>query len=501
MENTCPEKEKAEVIAVATTIWTRFCKKLSSESVGLYFFFTCLIFFNCSPPQSHAAEPTKAPQQRYRILEISPVPNPRETPYPDCLTHILCQPITEAGSPAGEKIDLVFIAFRKRVIYPAAKLKPKDEISLSAIPFGEASPEIQNLRQVNDLPVTDALILLVSHWDQQDDFIASLPATEPAPITPSSNRDLIIQTLIAHNGQVTGGVNYDFFFWTHVPKMYEADFWKIQPTKKKSLGPLKSILLFKQHLAEKNIDLIFVPIPRSDTIYPGISTNIEYDPKIDGRINFAVKDLMDALEAEGVTCVDLTPTFLENAYQKYDGKSYPIYRRNDTHWAPAGARIAAGLIADTIKKRPSFDKLTSSAPQLILKESVSLEEFSYFMPTFDRPPSRRQPVETQPVYRIDSLNDSDRKLLNNSLPSAEIHLLGDSFCNAYGSGAGQAGIHPHLVNALKTPINKIASASGGSGTSPNQFARQADLSKAKIVIWAVCESFLAAPNIWKDIPL
>jgi len=501
MENTCPEKEKAETVTGVATIWIEFCKKFPFELLPLCPLFICLILLQFSQAESRAAGPADEPQQRYRILEISSIPNPKETPYPDCLTHILCQPITPTGSSVGKEVDLVFFVFRKRVLYPAAKLKPNDEVSLSTIPFQEAPQKIRNLKQVNDLPYFETRILFVSRWDQQDKFVSSLPTPKPGQITTTSNRDLIIRTLISHQGKVTGGVNQDFFFWTHVPAMYETDFWKIKPTRKDALGPLKSILLFKQHLDAKNIDLIFVPIPRSTTIYPGIATNIEYDPAIDGRINFAVRDLIDSLEAGGVTCVDLTPIFLANTYQEFDGSRYPVYRRNDTHWAPSGVRIAASLIADAIKKRPSFNNLASRAATVSLTENVALEELPYSMPKFERPPSRRQPPEMQPVYRIDSQKDSGRELLNDDLPNAEIHLLGDSFSNAYGSGAGEAGLHPHLVNALKTPINKIVSASGGSAISPNQFARNADLSKAKIVIWAVCESFLAAPDIWSDIPL
>lgn len=500
MDNTDTEKEKMN--SGSAVIWNGFCKNLPPKSTALAFLLTFWVCsFLPSSAQSTALDSTGDPNERYRILEVSPIPNPKEAPYPDCLTHILCQRITKSGSPAGQEVELVFSAFRKRILYPAAKLKPGDEVSLETIPFSESAAEIRNLKQVNDLPFSQAQILLVSRWDQQEKFVASLATAPAETITPSSNRDLIIQTLIAHQGKVTGGMNQDFFFWTHVPAMYEADFWKIPPSKKNALGPLQSIILFKQHLAKKNIDLVFVPIPRTDTIYPGIATNIEYDAAIDGRINFAVRDLMDSLEAEGVTCVDLTPTFLAKSYHEFEGKDYPIYRRNDTHWAPAGVRIAASLIAEAVKKRPTFDKLTSRSPDIPLKETVALEEHLYSMPVFARPPSRRQPVEMQPVYRIDTVKDSDRGLLDDSQPGAEIHLLGDSFCNAYGAGPGQAGIHPHLVNSIKTPINKIASASGGPAISPNQFARQADLSKAKIVIWAVCESFLAAPDIWADIPL
>ena len=501
MENTCTEKEKVEVVTGVATIWAEFCKKPSFGSTALYPLLTCLIFFHLPLIESSAADTKQIPQQRYRVVDISPIPNPKKTSYPDCLTHILCQPITQTGSSAGNEVDLVFFAFRKKTLYPAAGLKPGDEVSLSAIPFHEAPQQIRDLRQANDLSDYTVQVLFVSQWDRQDEFVSGLTATEAAPSSPTSNRDLIIQTLIAHQGKVTGGVNQNFFFWTHVPAMYETDFWKIQPTQKNALGPLKSILLFKQHLEEKNIDLIFVPIPRSTTIYPGIATNIEYDPAIDGRINFAVRDLMDSLEAGGVTCIDLTPTFLANTYQEFDGNRYPIYRRNDTHWAPSGVRMAAGLIVNTIKKRPSFNNLTSRVATLTLIENVALEELSYSMPEFERPPSRRQPSEMQPVYRIDSQKDSGRELLNGNLPNAEIHLLGDSFSNAYGTGVGEAGLHPHLVYALKTPVNKIASGSGGSAISPNQLARNADLSKAKIVIWAVCESFLAAPDIWSDIPL
>ncbi len=501
MEANCPEKDKTEVVAPCATKWIELYRSYRSCSKTLYFLLLCGVFAHSLPTEALAADEANNVLQRYRVLKISPIPNPKESPYPDCLTHILCQPIPQSGSSAGEKVDLIFYAFRKRVLYPAASLKPGDEVTLSAIPYSQTTDKIKKLRQVNDLPASNIQILFVSAWSKESEFASRLKTTKVNTPAPTSNRDLIIQTLIAHQGKVTGGMIENFFFWSHVPAMYEKDFWKVPPTRKNALGPLKSILLFKQHLDEKGIDLVFVPIPRSTTIYPGIATNIEYDPAIDGRINFAVRDLMDALEAGGVTCVDLTPTFLSNPYMDFESKPYPIYRRNDTHWSPSGVRIAATLIADTIKKRPSYNRLSSTNHSAVFTENATLEELPYSMPEFERPPSRRRPTERQPLYRIDAEQDTDRKLLNADSPDAEIHLLGDSFSNAYGYGAGGAGIQPHLVRKLSTTVNKIASASGGAAISPNQFARNIDHSNVKIVIWAVGESFLAAPDIWSDMPL
>lgn len=207
------------------------------------------------------ADELSSDSQSYRVIETSRIPDPKKSTYPDCLIHILRQPISAAGSPPAQPVDLVFTAFRNRTLYPASNLKTGDGVTLFTIPFHEADANIQAMMHANDLPFSDASILFVHKWTAQETLFPQPPSSNSKQTPFPSNRDLIIQTLTAHQGNITGGLIQGFFFWTHVPAMYKSKFWEVQTTRKGALDPLKTITLFNLHLADKNIKLVFVPIP------------------------------------------------------------------------------------------------------------------------------------------------------------------------------------------------------------------------------------------------
>ncbi len=446
--------------------------------------FLLLIFSIGFAFSSNAQEP-----RSFIIIKISEIPDPKTTPYERCLVAVKCR-------NSAETVDqiLLFDLFKKRTFFPAAALKKGQTVSVTPIPFDKAT-QIRQVMQANDFFDPNLVMFYATDWAPQMKFEAEFLKKTPSKNTDAAvptNTELIRRALMAHEQEVTGGLIDDFYFWVHTPEVLKTDFWKNPKiSKKDAIGPHEAILRFHRSLEKQGIKLILALVPRSTSIYPGMATNIPYDPEIDAPVNQPVLDLIDDLEKEGVACVDLTSIFLNRRYVTHQNSEFPIYRRNDTHWSGAGVKIAADAIVEKIVT-PS-KALDSSS---IVAEAIPAD---YSMPVFNGKKPRNPKSETELIFRVN--NPENASLFDPFQRDAEVHLLGDSFVNYGGQGAGSYGLQPHLVQLLGKPVNVFSAGSGGPMISRSQFARAANLESAKTVIWVFAESFLAPADVWFDVPI
>lgn len=446
--------------------------------------FFLLIFSIGFALSSNAQEP-----QSFTVIEISEIPDPKTTPYEQCLVAVKCR-------NQAESVDqvLLFDLFKKRTFFPAATLKKGQTVSVTPIPFDKAT-QIRQVMQANDFFDPNLAVFYATEWAPQMKFEVEFnKKADPKshPTAASSNTELIRRALMAHEQEVTGGLIDDFYFWVHTPEVLQTDFWKNpQISKKDAIGAREAILRFHRNLEKRGIKLIFAPVPRSTSIYPGIATNIPYDPEIDAPVNQPVLDLLAELEKEGVTCVDLTSIFLKRRYESHQNREFPVYRKNDSHWSGAGVKIAADAI---VKKIVMPSKALESSS--IFAEAIPAD---YSMPVFNGKKPRNPKSETELIFRVN--NPENASLFDPFQRDAEVHLLGDSFVNYGGQGAGSYGLQPHLVQLLGKPVNVFSAGSGGPMISRSQFARAANMKTAKTVIWVFAESFLAPADVWFDVPI
>jgi len=102
--------------------------------------------------------------------------------------------------------------------------------------------------------------------------------------------------------------------------------------------------LSRQH----RVRLVFVPVPNKFTVYSRLVTRDFYDEFI--------PRLVEALDRQGVTAVNLLPAFR--------GQREMLYQLADTHWNARGIRLAAPLIAHGCEYQGSGLELSGAAQTL-----------------------------------------------------------------------------------------------------------------------------------------
>ena len=110
--------------------------------------------------------------------------------------------------------------------------------------------------------------------------------------------------------------------------------------------PIPYMVEFKDALAEKNVELMVVPIPMKASIYPD-HLNADFaagDP-------YALRPLYEKMRAEGLDVLDLEPIL---AALRATGK---LYCEQDAHYSPRACEIIAASLAKKIKARDWADQL------------------------------------------------------------------------------------------------------------------------------------------------
>jgi hypothetical protein len=99
------------------------------------------------------------------------------------------------------------------------------------------------------------------------------------------------------------------------------------------------IVAFRDALRSKGIELVFVPVPNKEYVYPEkIGSFIPKNPCRQRT------DLLNHLQKRGVHVIDLLPLFLA---QKAEGE--PLYDAYDTHGTDRANLLMAKAIADTVR--------------------------------------------------------------------------------------------------------------------------------------------------------
>lgn len=227
-------------------------------------------------------------------------------------------------------------------------------------------------------------------------------------------------------------------------------------------------------LAEKDIQLILVPIPGKADLYPGnFSSRFSADetlPQAPERERFY-------RSWESFPAVQVLPVGEILRAVQEDGRS--SYLERDTHWSPAGMKAVANALAEALGK--------ASAESPGPRETVSSPGDLVEMMRLPAPLTPNQEVETNPVQgkgRFDG--------------SAEIVFLGDSFAAVYsdpvlGWGEG-SGLQDLLPTLTQTPIDFRLNYGDPIAGPARQLERLLRTSNEqtlpKIIVWEFAERFI-----------
>lgn len=120
------------------------------------------------------------------------------------------------------------------------------------------------------------------------------------------------------------------------------------------LASVDAIVDLHKQLKSIGVELIYAPFPMAWAVYPDkLSDVVKPDPQ--GRIprmDYLGAKRFERLRAEGVTVVDLTPSFLKKRF----GQHGVVIWKHDTHISYAGAVVAAQEIAEVLRTRSWYKK-------------------------------------------------------------------------------------------------------------------------------------------------
>jgi hypothetical protein len=243
--------------------------------------------------------------------------------------------------------------------------------------------------------------------------------------------------------------------------------------------PVAAIVDFRNQLAAYGIQLLVMPVPNKDSIYPDQLTS--RTKNLQSVLTPRTREVLEKLRAARVEVVDLFKEFSEA--RRSSSSVAPLYLQQDTHWSPAGvalaAKAAAGRLTELGWVRPGqIEYKEQPAPVQRLGDIVHMLQ----VPMIERS-LKPESVSSVQVVRYD-----DNQPYKDGL-EGEVLVLGDSFMRIYQQDAPTgAGFIAHLAKELKQPMMSLVNDGGGSTLVREELAaRPIFLQNKKVVLWEFVE--------------
>jgi predicted Zn-ribbon and HTH transcriptional regulator len=255
---------------------------------------------------------------------------------------------------------------------------------------------------------------------------------------------------------------------------------------RKDQDPLPAILHFKSLLERKGIELIMMPVPGKVCVYPD-----KLDPALlpSGRPDAEHAAFYERLQEAGIEVIDLLPDFL--ALRKA-GKA--PYCRQDSHWSPAGVRVAADRLVKSLEQRKWFADVRGKPGTIHPKEIKVRGDLVEML----NPTGAEDEVLTVEEVRIaDGHFQSSRE--------APLLMIGDSHLIVYQTEllAEHAGLADLVAGSTGCAIDLVGVRGGGSNSPRVVLARRRDNLKGKrCLVWCfTAREFTESRSGWKKIPV
>jgi hypothetical protein len=260
--------------------------------------------------------------------------------------------------------------------------------------------------------------------------------------------------------------------------------------------PLPAIRSFRDQLAAQGIQVLLVPVPNKESVYPEMLTNRAKDAGV--IVSQETRRLFDHFERSGIHYVDLFEVFRRAEEAESRSNRKRLYLARDSHWSPEGAKLAALAVA----RRVALAGIVKPGEHAYAERSVAIRHRGDLVDMMKVPQIERalEPdnLECQQVVQ------SDSNLPYRDAAESEILILGDSFLRVYEQDEpGAAGFVAHLARELKQPLSTIVN-DGGASTLVRQALtrRPALLLRKKLVIWEFAEREIRfGTEGWQIVPL
>lgn len=247
-------------------------------------------------------------------------------------------------------------------------------------------------------------------------------------------------------------------------------------------NPVARIKSLRDSLAAMGIDFLFVPVPtKQDAVPTLLGKPFAKTETINPWARKLLSDLADA----GVETVDLWPILRGTGH----------YRKQDTHWNPQGADLAARAIASRIRQYSWFPAIAMDSVAFSWHDTTwtDLGDLHERLAPTLKTKYGPETVEGRRLLAPDGTpwEDSD---------TSSILLLGDSYLGVYQKiGPKCAGLPSLLAGELRLPVTTVMGWGGGPEAPRKLSARGPDaLRGRRLVVWVMSvRDLFCFPGGWK----
>ena len=256
--------------------------------------------------------------------------------------------------------------------------------------------------------------------------------------------------------------------------------------------PFPVIVGFKDFLDELGVDFLLVPVPTKLEVFPEKLASEPIPRAAQGAINPYGRKFLYEVGRAGVEVVDLLPVFLK-ARREHETGIEEVYQRQDTHWTSRGIRLAAGTIAERIRKYPWYADLEKQCMDLGVKDT----SFTRYGDLHSRLPEEQKQGYRPPTLPAQQVLMPDGSLYDDD-PDSPVVVLGDSFTGVFQrTDCKHAGISAHIAHRIRYPVDLVMSYGGGPGVRKKLLRRGVEnLKQKRLVIWMFAARDLF--DYWED---
>lgn len=270
-----------------------------------------------------------------------------------------------------------------------------------------------------------------------------------------------------------------------------------------------TIVDFKNQLAARGIDLLFVAMPGKPSVYPDL-INSRVSPTLSGKLSHT-RVVLDRLQLAGVEAVDLFSALAQERERDASCRD-SLYLRTDTHFKGRGVLTAARTIAQRVRQYPWYKQGNTE----FVVDTVNVSRFGDIAEMIGVPATvaaKRQPpfaAESTLCYQVSRIQRDDqgsiisKTLYKDDYRNSKILVLGDSYSRIFQTDPPKsAGWISHLALELSQPVASLVNDGGASTLVRQTLARKANLLKNKnLVIWEVVErDFRFGEEGWKKVAI
>ena len=264
--------------------------------------------------------------------------------------------------------------------------------------------------------------------------------------------------------------------------------------------PFHCIVDFHRQLAAHGIELLVVTFPMRPHLYPELAPGLAATfAKEDGFAGLCPGTSRFALELnkQGVEILYLASQFVPRRFGGADGeppdRADQLFLRNNQHWTPRAAELAASLVAKRVRQFANFTPGKAKEGVDFNVKPIEKDVTIVWGGTAEwAKPERLKLVQVTSA-------DAKRRLLN-QLPSSPIVVLGDSFADYHRQDGGD--FTTHLYRFLEQPIDLLNPRGGVEKACRDSLRRRGDALKAdKIIIWLLPEQVFQTGSQWEPLEM